>query len=240
MRFVFTLILLLSFSTFQLWGQSRFEPFQFNNAGELRSLYHQNININEKYSTSFDGGSYLGIGTNVWTRWGFRGSIKRNINYRLAVDFGFMYNHITYESKVSQEYRPHQSFFFNYPTLEYSTIQHRIRLEERIFNDNIRNEHTIRSRIRYRISNQGTLKKKPVSPKAFYYRLSAEWNFNIYNEIEGKFLLRGRYGIGYGYQFNSKFSADANYFMQHDAQQNSNGHSILHIFQFSFRQTIRL
>ncbi len=237
---IFTVTLILTCLSTSSFAQDQFNPLSFDQAGELRTIYQQNIIFNDLYSTSFDGGTYLGLGTNIWTRYGLRGSIRRNLNYRTAIDLGFMYNHTKFENRISQEFRPHQTFHFNYPTLENSNIQHRLRLEERIFFvDNIENRD-FSARLRYRIYNKGRLTGKPVSPKSFYYRLSFEWNFNMYNELQDKLLLRGRYGIGYGYQFNAKFSLDANYFFQHDTQEESNEQVIIHIFHISFRHKIRL
>ncbi|MCU4177657.1 DUF2490 domain-containing protein [Carboxylicivirga sp. N1Y90] len=221
-------------------AQNKVDLFNFDEAGELRTIYHQTLFINDYYSTSFDGGSYLGIGTNVWTRWGFRGSVKRNLSYRSAIDLGFMYNHVDFEDRTSIEYRPHQTFHFNYPIIGNTVIKHRFRLEQRIYGKNDFDERNFTSRFRYRIYNNGRLDGKAVHPKAFYYRLSAEWNFNVYSNTKDSFFLRGRYGMGWGYQFNSKFSADATYFFEHNSIHGSSKHAILHIFNFSFRHTIRL
>ena len=238
-KLFYLIAIILTLTSQTTVAQLHISAFEMN-SGELRSIYHQKITFNEKYRSSLDAGSYLGLGNNVWTRWGIRGGLIRIVNSRTSVDVGFMYNHVTFDHKISQEFRPHQSVLVNYPTLPNSAIQHRLRLEERIFIDDINDVRTTRSRIRYRISNSGTLKGKPVAPKSFFYRLSAEWNFNVYNEIEGAFLLRGRYGIGYGYQFNSRYTADATYYFQHDAQQDNDHHNIIHIFQLTLRHSIRL
>ena len=140
-------------------AQEEFTPLSFDEAGELRTIYQQNIIFNEKYSTSFDGGTYIGMGTNIWTRLGFRGSIKRTFNHNTALDLGLMYNHTNFENRYSQELRPHQTFHYIYPRLRSSTIQHRFRLEERIFFvDNIEFRE-LSARLRYRVYNKGRFKR---------------------------------------------------------------------------------
>lgn len=233
-------LFLIFFFSISIKSQNQLNPFDFNDAGEIRTIYQQSIFFNDLYSTSFDGGSYHGIGTNIWTRWGFRGSLRRKLSYNMAVDIGYMYNHINFEDRVSQEHRPHQTFHYNFPIIGNSVIKHRFRLEQRIFAKNDFSDGEFSSRLRYRIYNKGRLDGKAVHPKAFYYRLSAEWNFNIYSDERDHFFKRGRYGIGYGYQFNTQFSADANYFFEHNTIEGSSQQAILHIFHFSFRHTIRL
>jgi len=237
----FYLYLFISFTFLCLSeGQSKVDVFNFNQSGELRTIYQQSIFINDLYSSSLDAGSYLGIGTNVWTRWGFRGNVQRKLSYRSAIELGFMYNHIKYETKTSQEYRPHQAYHFNFPIVGNSVIKHRFRLEERLFAKNEIDNRYFSSRLRYRIYNKGRLNGQAVHPKTCYYRIFAEWNFNVYSDTSDNFFLRGRYSIGYGYQFNTRFSADANYIYEHNNVEGSNKQVIMHIFHFSLRHTIRL
>lgn len=221
-------------------AQNGNEFLGFKQAGEQRSIYHQSIYFNDRYSSSFDAGTYLGIGTNVWTRLGFRASVIRKFDHRWSGDLGFMYNHVTYENRVSQEFRPHQTVAFRKTIFGASSLQHRLRLEERIFVVDNSSERQVKSRLRYRIYYKGRFDGQPVHPKAFFYRVSTEWNFNIYNESEDHFFLRGRYGVGAGYQFNSRFSCDANYFYEHNSVSGSNHQSILHIFHVALRHSIYL
>ena len=60
--------------------QQHFDFNMFNGEGELRSIYVQRHRLNEKYTFNLDAGSYIGIGNNVWTRWGFRGNINRKLS----------------------------------------------------------------------------------------------------------------------------------------------------------------
>lgn len=231
-------LFLLLISTAKIGAQREHSWPAFHQSGELRSIYQQTIRFNDKYSSSVDGGSYLGVGKNNWHRWGLRGGVINKLNYRTSLELGFMYNRVSSATSIMHEYRPHQSVHFTFPVLKHSAIQHRLQLEERLFKTK-QTSTDFSTRIRYQISNRGTLNKRPVTPKSFYYRASMEWNFNIYNEIKGRFLLRGRYGLGYGYQLNSSFSVDATYFFEHNASQYSPDHSITNILQVTLRHNIR-
>ncbi|MBS2212941.1 DUF2490 domain-containing protein [Carboxylicivirga mesophila] len=222
----------------------------FNGEGELRTIYVQRHRLNENYTLNLDGGSYIGIGTNFWTRWGFRGNIQRTLNHNTKVDIGFMYNRVHLFDKtnsdnpeesfdvVRHEYRPHQSLNVNYPRFASSALQHRFRLEERIFKTAHNDKTDFRMRLRYRLMHQGRFDGKPIAPKSLFYRTFAEFNFNIYEEADDVFWVRGRYCLGIGYQFNSRLSADTNYFFEHNKTSSSEPTTNIHIFQITLRHTI--
>jgi len=230
--------------------QQHFDFNMFNGEGELRSIYVQRHRLNEKYTLNLDAGSYIGIGNNVWTRWGFRGNINRKLSDFYSFDIGFMYNRTHYVDDVEvgntmeslnvtrHEYRPHQTFHINYPRFKSSVLQHRFRIEERIFTHIHNDIKNFKMRLRYRVQHQGRFNGQPIVPKSFFYRAFAEFNFNIYQEAEDVFWVRGRYCLGYGYQFNSKLSADANYYFEHTKVAKEHEQVITHIFQFTLRHTI--
>jgi hypothetical protein len=231
-------------------AQQHYDFNLFNGAGEFRSVYIQRHRLNDKYNLNLDAGSYLGLGSNVWTRWGFRGNIQRTLSDFYKVDVGFMYNHINYkneeiiEGKIEtkhitrHEYRPFQSLSVSYPRFKSSALQHRLRLEERIFTQVHKSVPDFKMRLRYRLMHQGRFDGQPIAPKSFFYRTFAEFNFNIYEEAEDVFWVRGRYCMGFGYQFSSKLSADANYYFEHTKTATDEDQVITNIFQISLRQTV--
>jgi hypothetical protein len=231
-------------------SQQRFDFNAFNGSGELRTIYMQKHRISENYTINLDAGSYIGIGSNVWTRWGFRGLLQRRVSDISQVDIGFMYNRIHFNAPIADtdpaelrevtkhEYRPHQSLNVNYPRFKSSTLQHRLRLEERIFSTSDNPERDFRMRLRYRVLHQGRFDGQPIAPKSLFYRTSAEFNFNLYQEAKDVFWIRGRYCFGLGYQFNSRLSTDVNYNFEHNKSEKGNSYTIIHIFQLTLRQTI--
>ncbi len=222
----------------------------FNGSGELRTIYVQRHRLSEKYTLNLDGGSYLGIGSNSWTRWGFRGNIQRTLLNNAKVDIGFMYNRVQLHEEVSSdipdessdlvrhEYRPHQSVNFSYPHFKNSALQHRFRLEERLFSSKTKGGVDFKMRLRYRIMHKGRFDNQPIAPKSLFYRTFAEFNFNLYEEADNVFWIRGRYCFGLGYQFSSKLSGDVNYFFEHNKTVKGQEQAIIHIFQITLRQTI--
>ena len=244
------LALPLLFTVLIISAQQEFDFNLFNGSGELRSIYVQRHRINDKYTINLDAGSYLGLGNNIWTRWGFRGSVQRTLSHNYKVDFGFMYNRIHYKDEVElnntyeeidatrHEYRPFQSFNISYPRFKASALQHRFRLEERIFTHIHKDVRDFKMRLRYLIQHMGRFDGKAIAPKSLYYRAFAEFNFNIYQEAEDVFWVRGRYCLGLGYQFSSKFTADANYYYEHTKVASGIDQIITHIFQLTIRQTI--
>jgi hypothetical protein len=247
----FIVLLILVFPPlFNSQAQQHIDFNMFNGSGELRSIYVQRHRLSDKYTLNIDAGSYLGLGNNVWTRWGFRGIVARKLSDFYSVDIGFMYNRVNYfddvpvedtfeEIEVTRhEYRQIQSLNINYPRLQSSAIKHRIRLEERIFTSVKKETPDFKMRLRYRISHQGRFDGQAVAPKSLFYKTSAEFNFNIYQEGEDVFWVRGRYCFGLGYQMNSKFSADANYYFEHNNASKASSQVLTHIFQFTLRQTI--
>ncbi len=222
-----------------IWGQ-RTDFFGSDVSAETRTLYHQSITFNEQYSSSFDAGLYCGVGSNTWTRWGIRGHIKRKISQYVAVDLGFMYNHISALTHVAQEYRPHQALHFNHPMWGNFPLKHRLRLEERIFTNDITEGSTFQTRLRYQISTKGSFNGQPINSKSLYYKFGAEWSFNIYDEIPNRILIRGRFTSGIGYQFNTHYGLDFNYQFQHDAQEEIRRHTYTHIYLLTFRHYIDL
>ncbi len=251
MKDLFWVSVLLLLSITNSWSQQQIDFNLFNGEGELRSIYLQQHQLNDKYSINLDAGSYLGLGNNIWTRWGFRGTIRRKFNDFYSLDFGFMYNRVNYYADnisldgaietidiIRHEYRPHQALHVNYPRFQSSTLKHRLRLEERFFAYDNNNGRDFRMRLRYRILHQGRFDRQPVAPKSFYYRTYAEFNFNIVDEADDVFWIRGRYCIGYGYMFSSKLSADASYFFEHTKPGKDISQVITHIFQFTLRHTI--
>ena len=231
-------------------AQQHIDFNMFNGSGELRSIYVQRHRFNEKYTLNLDFGSYLGLGSNIWTRWGFRGNITRTISYFYRVDLGFMYNRVHYYDDISKdditeevevtrhEYRPHQTLTISYPRLKSSAIQHRFRLEERIFTTVHNDTPDFKMRLRYRILHQGRFDSQPIAPKSLFYRASAEFNFNIYEESDDTFWVRGRYCLGIGYMFSSKLRADVNYYFEHNNVNRATEQVLTHIFQVTLRQTI--
>jgi len=230
--------LLLLFACINALAQQEIDFNLFNGAGELRSVYVQRHRLNEKYNINLDAGSYLGLGNNVWTRWGFRGNVQRLLSTNYSFDIGFMYNNTKLSNVTKHEYRPHQAFHISYPRFKSSTLKHRFRLEERIFTSSNDKAHEFKMRLRYRVFHQGRFNGQTVEPKSFYYRAFAEFSFNMYNEAEDLFFIRGRYCAGYGYQFNSKLSADVNYFFEHNRVAAGADQNIIHIIQFTLRQTL--
>ncbi|WP_430810233.1 MULTISPECIES: DUF2490 domain-containing protein [unclassified Carboxylicivirga] len=216
----------------------------FNNAGELRSIYVQQHRLGTKYRLNLDAGSYLGLGDNTWTRWGFRGSLQTIVSHLIKVDAGLMYNRVftlhtnpgsEKESKnIRHEYRPHQSLNASYPRFKSSALQHRFRLEERIFRSS--DDKYFKMRLRYRISHQGRFDGKAIAPKSLFYSASAELYFNVYEEADDVFLTQGRYGLGLGYQISSKLSADINHYLQHSKSSHERPASTSSIFQITLRQ----
>ncbi|WP_430813476.1 DUF2490 domain-containing protein [Carboxylicivirga sp. RSCT41] len=231
-------------------AQQHFDFNLFNGSGELRLIYVQRHRLNDKYTLNIDAGSYLGLGNNIWTRWGFRGNISRKINDFYSYDLGFMYNRIHYKDDIlnddiaeevdvtRHEYRPHQAFHISYPRFQASSLKHRFRLEERMFTHVHNDVRDFKIRLRYRILHQGRFDGKPIAPKSFFYRTFAEFNFNIYQEAEDVFWVRGRYCAGLGYQFNSKLSADTNYYLEHTKVARGVDQVVTHIFQVTLRQTL--
>jgi len=219
-------------------AQQEFDFNIFNGEGEIRSIYVQRHRINDKYTLNLDGRAHIGLGSNVWTRWGIRGNIQRKLSDKYSIDLGFMYNYVNYPDFTRQEFRPHQAFHINHLIFSSSALKHRFRLEERLFthvHDDVLN---FKIRFRYRISNQGRFNSRPITPKSFFYRTSAEFNFNIYNEADDVFWVRGRYCAGYGYQFSSKLSMDVNYNFEHNKIDRDIKHNTMHIFQITLRQTL--
>ncbi len=233
-----TLLFITLFPAVLLSAQQIFNFNVFNGEGELRTIYAQRHRINNKYSLNLDGGAYIGLGNNIWTRWGIRGNIERRLSDLYRFDIGFMYNHVDYIDFTRQEFRPHQAFHISYPRFKSSVLKHRFRLEERIFTHVHEDIRDFKIRLRYRILHQGRFDGKPIAPQSFYYRSFAEFNFNIYNESEGLLWVRGRYCAGCGYQFSSKLSIDANYYFEHTKVSRNIDQIITHIFQFTVRQTI--
>ncbi|MCG8581313.1 MAG: DUF2490 domain-containing protein [Bacteroidales bacterium] len=231
-------------------AQQHFDFNLFNGSGELRSIFVQRHRLNDKYTLNLDAGSYVGLGNNIWTRWGFRGNISRKINDFYSCDIGFMYNRVHYEDDIiiedvtermdvtRHEYRPHQAFHISYPRFQASSLKHRFRLEERIFTQVHSDIRNFKMRLRYRVMNQGRFDGKPIAPKSIFYRTFAEFNFNIYQEAEDVFWVRGRYCMGLGYMFSSKLSADANYYFEHTKVASGKDPVITHIFKVTLRQTL--
>lgn len=231
-------------------SQQRFDFNAFNGSGELRTIYTQKHRLNENYTINLDAGSYIGLGTNTWTRWGIRGNLQRRLSDISQVDVGFMYNQILFNEPIPDtsptetqkvtrhEYRPHQSLTARYPRFKSSALQHRLRLEERIFSNSNDPDLDFRMRLRYRIMHQGRFDGQPVAPKSLFYIASAEFNFNIYHEAKDVFWIRGRYCFGLGYQFNSKLSSDVSYNYEHNKSAKGHPDTVIHIFQLTLRQTI--
>ena len=249
MKKYLTLIIFIYSLTNSL-AQQHIDFNMFNGSGELRSIYVQRHKLNDKYTLNIDMGSYLGMGNNVWTRWGFRGNITRQMNDFYKLDVGFMYNRTHYYDDITEgdaieqidvtrhEFRPHQTISVSYPRFKSSALQHRLRLEERIFTNVHTDVVNYKMRLRYRVLHQGRFDGQPIAPKSLFYRTFAEFNFNVYEEADDVFWVRGRYCLGMGYQFNSKLSADANYYFEHTNIARDTEQVITHIFQLTLRQTI--
>ncbi|WP_439184202.1 DUF2490 domain-containing protein [Carboxylicivirga taeanensis] len=249
MRKIFVLLCISLTSVIAIKSQQQYDFNLFNGAGELRTIYVQRHRLNELYALNLDAGSYIGLGEKVWTRWGFRGAIQRSLSDLFKADIGFMYNRVkfpepirsdepTSNKYIRHEYRPHQSVSVSYPRFKASALKHRLRLEERIFHDEFKDETVFKMRLRYRLQHQARFDGQPIAPKSLYYNTSAEFNFNIYQEAKDVFWVRGRYNLGLGYQFNSKLSGDLNYFFEHNKTAKGQDQAILHIFQINLRQTI--
>ncbi|MBK3518371.1 DUF2490 domain-containing protein [Carboxylicivirga marina] len=244
------LLSLLLFISFQSWSQQT-DYTLFDIGGELRTIYLQRHRINDKYTFNFDAGSYLGVGTNEWVRWGFRGNLQRKVSDFYTVAVGFMYNKTTVYEEIEEwedpddraqltrhEYRPQQSLIVNYPRFKSSALRHRLQLEERIFDHIHENIRDFSIRLRYLVQHQGRFDGKPIAPKSLYYRAFAEFNFNIYEEADDLFWIRGRYWAGLGYQFNSKLKGDFNYCYEHSKVSKDIDPLVKHIFQLTLRHTI--
>lgn len=248
MKKLYVILLILIFPSTAIWSQVSFGSHLFNEDGELRTIYVQRHRINEDYILSGDVGSYLGLGNNVWTRWGIRASLQKKLNEFYSIDAGFMYNLTNfYEEEIEgidreritrHEYRPHQTFHISYPRFRSSVLKHRIRLEERFFNNIGTEIKDFKMRLRYRVYHQARFDGQPIGPKSLFYRGFAEFNFNLVNEAENAFWVRGRYCAGLGYQFNAKFTVDGNYFYEHTKIAKGMDEVITHIFQITLRHSL--
>ena len=136
-------------------AQQAFDFNIFNEKGELRTVYVQRYQINDRYTLTMDGGAYLGLGKNRWTRWGFRGNMQRHLSHKYSLNVGLMYNYVKYPDFSRQEFRPHQAFDISYPQFKSSALKHRFRLEERIFKLIREDVHDFKVRLRYRVLHQG-------------------------------------------------------------------------------------
>jgi len=206
---------------------------------ELRVLYKESIRFNEFYKLGFDAGPYIGFGSNDWMRYGIRGSLERKLSDRCAVDLGFMYNHVDKDEFIRHEYRPHQSFYVRFPLLQAMVIKQRLRLEERLFKVKGDSETDFSTRLRYRVSARSGFNGKPVQPKALYYALSAEWNMNVKKNSETDARIeRGQYGVGLGYQFNTRWETNVTWFYRAIYKTEVKSRTSLNIFEFSLRHAL--
>ncbi|MBI9060396.1 MAG: DUF2490 domain-containing protein [Marinilabiliaceae bacterium] len=202
-------------------------------------MYKESIRFNEFYKLGLDAGPYIGFGSNDWMRYGIRGSLERKLSDRCAVDLGFMYNHVDMDESVRHEYRPHQSLHVRLSLLQAMVIKQRLRLEERLFKVKGDSETDFSTRLRYRVSARSGFNGKPVQPKAMYYALSAEWNMNVIKKSETDARIeRGRYGVGLGYQFNTRWETNLNWFYQAVYKTEVKSRTSLNIFEFSLRHTL--
>ncbi|TRX66437.1 DUF2490 domain-containing protein [Carboxylicivirga sp. M1479] len=250
MKKYLTISLLFLLAANGLFAQVDLDLGLLDGDGELRTIYVQRHRLNDQYIVNLDLGAYIGLGNNIWTRWGYRGSILRNINDFYKVDLGFMYNRVHLFDEIddgetkekfdltSHELRPHQTLHVNYPRFQSSVLKHRFRLEERFFTYSDSDYRKSKVRLRYRVMHSARFDGKTITPKSLFYRASAEFNFNIYQEAEDVFWVRGRYTLGLGYQFSAKLSADMNYFYEHTKVGKDYDQIVTHIFHFAVRHTI--
>lgn len=228
------LILFLSLFHFSVKAQKQ----------ELRTLYLQQISIDANWSTTFDGGYYKGLADANYWRLGIRNTTKYRLNGTFILDAGFMYNRVDrYENGVENEFRPHQSLHIAYPRFENMTIKHRFRLEEQIVTHSYDAKTDVASRLRYAVSTQRAFDlSKQIEPNTLYWKASGELFFNFIGRlIEGdnNIFQRGRYGVGLGYQFNSKMSVEGMaYYQRTYSDASFHEYSELTIFNFYLKRRV--
>jgi len=206
---------------------------------ELRILYKESIRFNEFYRLELDAGPYIGIGDNDWIRYGIRGSLERKLSDRYALDLGFMYNYEDKAANVRHEYRPHQSFHMRISFWNVMALKQRFRLEERFFQVDGNSDVDFSTRFRYQIGLRSGFNGKPVQPKALFYALSAEWNMNVIKKADTDARFeRGRYGVGVGYPFNTRWETNLTWFYQTVYKTEVAPRGTLNIFEISLRHIL--
>lgn len=211
---------------------------------ELRTLYLQQISLDADWSTTFDGGYYKGLTNANYTRWGIRNVTKYRLNGTLVLDAGFMYNRVDrYENGVENEFRPHQSLHVAYPRFENMTIKHRFRMEEQFYTHSYNDKTDFATRLRYAVSTQRAIDfKKRIEPNTLYWKASGELSFNFIGRLieeDKHFFQRGRYGLGLGYQFNSKMSIEGMVYYQRTYSNASfHEYSDLTIYNFYLKRRV--
>lgn len=215
----------------------------FSQDQELRTIYVQNIKLDNGWSISLDGGYYKGIKDLDHDRFGIRNVTAYNINNRISIDLGFMFNWIdTHNIGVKKEYRPHQSLTIAYPNNKKLKIKHRLRLDEQFFTFNYDEKSNSSSRLRYRLQTKRNFNfSKTKDTSNSYWVAFGEVFLNIAGKIKDDYnlLKRGRYGIGLGYKLTSNTSLEGNLFYQQTYNNtNLNDFKNMTIFNFNVKNTL--
>ncbi|TLX75331.1 DUF2490 domain-containing protein [Labilibacter sediminis] len=233
--FIRKVLLILFISLIHLTGKAQTQ--------ELRTLFLQQISLNHDWTTIFDGGYYQGLGDAEYHRWGLRNSTRYRLNGTFVVDAGFMYNRVNRpEVGIENEFRPHQSLRIAYPRYPHMTINHRFRLEERFITHSYNDKTNITSRFRYQVGTRRAFDPdKNIEPNTMYWKASGEITFNVLGNIidDYTFFQRGRYGLGLGYQLNTKLSIEGTLYYQRSYNNtNFDDFSDTTIFNFYIRNKI--
>lgn len=134
---------------------------------------------------------------------------KLNNNFSLTSGFG-TYNTYSaggnFETPMQQKEIRTWLQFNNKQSLEYFTIDHRYRAEQRFTSNGYRN------RFRYRLGATIPLNNKKIMPKTWYLNL---WNELFFTDKKS-FFERNRASLGLGYELNQNLAIQTGYIYQFD------------------------
>jgi hypothetical protein len=229
------LMIFVSVISCSLFSQNK--HVQYSNQNWIQ--YYNQIKLNSNYSILFDvgirGKSNLAEKTATLGRLG----LQRKISNNVSVVVGGAYFGYYSENKLSRnEWRGWQEFSFT-QACNRLNVQHRFRLEERLFYVVNSNSTIFNYRSRYRLFLTIPINNKTMLKQTFYLIAGDELFIDFGKDITYNFN-QNRLLAGLGYKLNDKLSFSFTYVDQFARKKYSNCFERTNIFWIAITQKIEL
>jgi hypothetical protein len=168
--------------------------------------FHPYFNLSEKLQYYGDLGYRSDIDTETWKRIYIRPSVRYKFSEILKFHAGVGLLYFDGQDNLNRfEITPWQAVQIKFPNWGMASVQHLIRVEERISINLQENITSTDIRFRYKIGTSIPICKN-CDVSYWYVPIYAEFFVPLFDDIEEVFRNRTRWGIGLGYRRSDTFS----------------------------------